>query len=564
MARLFPNRIPKDVADDPRRGAERRAYDRLAATLDDEYAVFGWVPWLREDERGGFAEGEADFLVAHEREGFLVLEIKGGRISRDGGSGRWTSRDREGRTHEIGNPVQQAGRSMHLVLNRLKAMPGWERRWVPCGYAIVMPDCERPPHDLALDAPLRICAFAEDMANLGPCLRRVLRSWTAGRENAPGLGTEGVAALESLVAGSFALRAPLGPVLREEDRSILELTEEQYRVLDGLAGNPRVLVSGGAGTGKTMLAMEQARRLGLQGRRTLLTCFNRPLADYLRQSTGQQERVTIRNFHQLCYQWAQRAGFAAVDPDGPQAETLPETYFQQDLPRLFLDALDRLEDRFDSIVVDEGQDFLPDYWDVLHLAFADLTRATLHVFQDAAQDIYASQADSLRGMTSYTLNENLRNTRQIHRVLQGISADDHTVARGPAGVCPEWIKASTEDEPARLAEVVLRLTDAEEVAAGDLAVLTTSRGDIARLAPDGRIGGCAVTRDPLERSARVLVESIPRFKGLERRVVVLAGLRESRHGALAQLLYVGASRARTHLVVIADEPTLTRLRPRET
>jgi len=60
----------------------------------------------------------------------------------------------------------------------------------------------------------------------------------------------------------------------------------------------------------------------------------------------------------------------------------------------------------------------------------------------------------------------------------------------------------------------------------------------------------------------VLVESIPRFKGLERRVVVLAGLRESRHGTLAQLLYVGASRARTHLVVIADEPTLARLRPR--
>jgi hypothetical protein len=563
MARMFPNRIPKAVADDPRRGAERRVYDRLAATLDDGYAVFGWVPWLREGERGGLAEGEADFLVAHEQEGFLVLEIKGGRVSRDGNSGRWSSRDREGRAHEIHNPVQQAGRSMHSVLNRLKTMPGWEHRWIPSGYAVVMPDCERPARDLALDAPLRICAFAEDMANLGPCLRRILRGWTAEHVKTLGLGAEGVAALESLVAGSFELRAPLGPVLKDEDRSILELTEEQYRVLDALAGNPRVLVRGGAGTGKTMLAMEQARRLGRQGRRTLLTCFNRPLADYLRQSTGGREQVTILNFHQLCYQWARRAGLDAVDPDSPQAETQPETYFQQELPRLFLDALDRLDERFDSIVVDEGQDFLPDYWDVLHLAFADLTRATLHVFQDAAQDIYAARADALRGVTSYTLQENLRNTRQIHRVLQGLSADDRTVARGPAGVHPEWIAATADEQAARLAEVVLRLTGAEQVAPQDLAVLTTSRGDIARLAPDGRVGGNAITRDPLERSERVLVESIPRFKGLERRVVVLAGLRESRHGTLAQLLYVGASRARAHLVVIADEPTLARLRPPE-
>jgi len=562
MARMFPNRIPKDIADDPRRGAERRVYDRLAATLDDGYTVFGWVPWLRESERGGLTEGEADFLIAHEQEGLLVLEIKGGRISRDGNSGRWTSRDREGRTHDVRDPVQQACRSKHAVLRRLKEMSGWEHRWIGAGYAIVLPDCERPQQDLALHAPSWILACSGDMANLGPCLRRILRRSVAEELKSPGLGADGVAALESLVAGSFDLRAPLGPALKEEDRSILELTEEQYRVLDALAGNPRVLVSGGAGTGKTMLAMEQARRLGQQGRRTLLTCFNRPLADYLRQSTGGQERVTIRNFHQLCYQWAQRAGLDAVDPDSPQAENLPETYFHRELPRLFLDALDRLDGRFDSIVVDEGQDFMPDYWDVLQLAFADLTRATLHVFQDAAQDIYASRADSLRDMTSYALQENLRNTRQIHRVLQGISAGDRTIARGPAGVHPEWIAASADEEPARLTEVVQRLTGVEELAPRDLAVLTTSRGDIARLAPDGRIGDCAITRDPLERSERVLVESIPRFKGLERRVVVLAGLRESRHGTLAQLLYVGASRARTHLVVIADEPTLARLRPR--
>jgi hypothetical protein len=562
MARMLPDRVPRDVADDPLRSAERRVYERLAATLDDEFTVFGWVPWLREGEGGGLAEGEADFVLAHERDGLLVVEIKGGCIRRDGRTGRWWSRDRAGREHEIQNPGQQARRNMHSVLNKLRGIPGQERRWIPAGHAIVLPDCQRPECDLALDVPLAICAFGEDMANLGPRLRLVLRGWRRESQSQAGLGADGLAALESLVAGSFELRAPLGPVLREEDRSILQLTEDQYRVLDGLAANPRVRVSGGAGTGKTMLAMEQARRLGRQGRRTLLTCFNRPLADYLRQSTGAHSAVTIHNFHQLCFRWARRAGLEAVDPDGPAAETLPESYFHEALPRLLLDALDRLEERFDSIVVDEGQDFLPDYWDALQLALADLTRATLHVFQDAAQDIYAASAGPLGPMTSFALHENLRNTRQIHRVLQGLADDERTVARGPAGVKPEWV-AADGDVPARLAEVIERLTGAEQVRPQDVAVLTTSRNDIAALAPEGRIGGRAVTRDPLERSERVLVESIPRFKGLERRVVVLAGLRPPRHGTLERLLYVGASRARAHLVVVADPATLARLRPRE-
>ncbi len=559
MARMLPNRIPAEIADDPLRGAERRAYQRLEATLDDSYTVFGWVPWLKQ-EQDRLAEGEADFFIAHEVEGLLVVEIKGGLIGRDPGSGRWTSTDREGRQHEIADPGHQVRRNLHAVLNRLRQLPGWEQRRIRAGVAVVMPDCQRAERDLSMSMPLAVLAFQEDMANLGPCLRRILRTHPVGDPSAPGLGVDGLEALENLVAGSFALRAPLGPVLRDEDREILQLTEEQYRVLDGLAANPRVLVSGAAGTGKTMLAMEQARRLARLGRRTLLTCFNRPLADYLRQSTGAGGRVAIANFHQLCFQWARRAGLEAADPDGPEADSLPDSYFQQDLPRLFLDALDRVPDRFDSIVVDEGQDFRPDYWDALQLSFEDLTRGTLHVFRDKAQDIFAAGADSLRDIAKFELSENLRNTRQIHRVLRGLSADDHTVAKGPAGVAPEWIAATPDEEPARLAGTIERLIREEGFTPPEIAVLTTSRREVATLAPDGALGGYAITRDPLERSARVLVESIPRFKGLERRVIVLAGLRESRHGTLEKLLYVGASRARVHLVVIAEEGIIARLR----
>ncbi len=64
---------------------------------------------------------------------------------------------------------------------------------------------------------------------------------------------------------------PLGAALAEDECRILALTEEQFSVLDTLARLRRVAVSGGAGTGKTLLALEKAKRLAGEGFETLLT-----------------------------------------------------------------------------------------------------------------------------------------------------------------------------------------------------------------------------------------------------------------------------------------------------
>jgi len=353
MPTMYPKPLPRSVASDPLRAAERKVYEALEASLGPDHAVFYSVAWLSRNPRSGAHDGEVDFVVAHAERGVLLLEVKGGRICRDQGTGRWTSIDRAGFPHTIHDPFQQARASKHALIEKLKDHPLFGRAWVPAGHGVVLPDCASPHGPLAPDALPEITVFAEDMPRIGECVDRMLRYWngqpTAGGPPNPHF----LSALTEFLAPSVDLRQPLRSVLADEDRELLRLTEQQFHLLDFLNRQRRVSITGGAGTGKTVLALEKAKRLAREGFRVLLTCFNRPLADHLRRCAGSIERLTILSFHQLCWHFAKQAGIPLPDPG---ASTLTPDFFSANLPNAMLEALERVPDRFDAIVVDEGQD----------------------------------------------------------------------------------------------------------------------------------------------------------------------------------------------------------------
>ena len=94
MAIMYPSKLPDDVLRDPKRAAECRVYDELRKQLDADYHVFYSSPWLGTRPDGSEVEGEADFIVAHQKIGMLVIEVKGGRINIDS-DGQWRSKNRE-------------------------------------------------------------------------------------------------------------------------------------------------------------------------------------------------------------------------------------------------------------------------------------------------------------------------------------------------------------------------------------------------------------------------------------------------------------------------------------
>lgn len=545
MARMFPTPLPAKAEEDPFRSAERRVYEALAATLPKSTTVFYGAAWLGRRADRAPVDGEADFIVAHPDDGLLVLEVKGGGIARDGGTGQWSSRDRTGRVHRIKDPLDQAVRSKHALLQKLRDLPGFPA-WVDAGHGVVLPDSRRSARLLGPAAPSDIVAFADDMDRLGTRVHGMIRFWASGNGRY-GLGNAGVEALVRLLAPTFELPVPAGPALEEDDRTILRLTEEQFSVLDLLSRMREVAVTGGAGTGKTILAREKARRLAAEGFRTLLTCSSPPLAGALAAQCRDTPSLTVRCFGALCREFAAGAGVA-----------LPEGASEASVARGFLEALDRRpDDRFDAIVVDEGQDFGEDRWDLLRLALDDEESGILYVFYDDNQRLKPACSRFLAGLPAVTLTKNLRNTRAIYEAASPFFACGTLEAAGPEGRPVEHVAVVRPELLEReVGRVLHRLIREELVPAEQVAVLTAKAK--SALGTSGRIGAFACGTTP--EKGKVRLGTVDGFKGLESRVVVCAEIEEVLDAP--ETLYVALTRARAHLVVVATGAAIESIRSR--
>lgn len=529
--RMWPAVLPAQVREDRYRKAEVRVYDLLRAQLDAGWTVFYSRPWLGLTPTGGEKDGECDFVVVHPDHGYLAIEVKGGGISYNPVDESWVSTDRDGIRHSIKNPVNQAKRAKHELLERAKQQRGWPAgHYIRARHAVIFPDAESLPRNLGADMPRELFCSRPELPQLGAW---VLSRLSSGDEDK--LGHGGVQAFERLLAAPFTLRVPLGHVLADDEDQIQSLTPQQFHILDSVSHLPRVAVGGGAGTGKTIVAMEDALRLADTGARTLLTCLSDDLAADL-QLRLRGKAVEVMSFPTLCASAAQRAGLADAS-----AGFLPDRS-----PELLFDAAGRDPAlRFDAIIVDEAQDFKTNWWIALEGVLKDAASSYLHAFYDTNQRVYGELAGQLASFSfvPIRLNRNLRNTKMIHKVASSFYSGLPVSADGPEGVSVQWLPCRDAEIVATITKLIQGMCIREKILSDDIAVLASDQPTLGQL------------RDHLRKETEqgLSVSSIRNFKGLERKVVVIAATR-----ALAdetELAYVALSRARVHLAV-AGEPVV--------
>jgi hypothetical protein len=492
MARMIPNSIQFR-----RSNAEVHLFGLLKRSLPDPYTVLHHVPWVRKRADDRARDGEADFVIVHPARGALVLEVKGGEMRYDAAEGQWWSRSRNGKEHRDKDPFDQARQACYDLRAFAGDLPGWPRGWGPFGYAVCFPDAVFSSAPLPHTDPaiLLDASRLKDESKIVNVLDDLYEFWSSPSERDRRLGGQanavGARLLIDALAHDVEIRQPLSVVLDEADREIVRLSEEQYRVLDGLSRMRRVSVFGPAGSGTTMLAVEKARRLAAQGMRVLLTCYNRPLADHLKVVVRAYDRVQVFGFHELCTSLMKEAEVRLK-----VSSNVGPAYYEEHLPNALADAAARIGPRFDAIIADEAQGFASSWWLPLLMLLEDPDGGVFYVFSDDNQAIYRPPG----GLPEYRLSEDWRNSEPIFDLVRRFHRGEEIEFAGPEGPPLEMRSVAPGEARRELGRVLHRLIAEGGVPARDVVVLTPHN---EHSQVHGKVGSYVVTSAPVPCEPRV-------------------------------------------------------------
>jgi hypothetical protein len=552
--------LPATVREHTSSPAERQMFACIRDELSGEWTVLHSLgltihrakPWA-----------EIDFVLIGPP-GVICLEVKGGLVSRQ--DGIWYTTPQHGhhagrarKLHE--SPFEQVG-SASAQLFRFIQQTSPKAAKAITGYAVAAPDVEwtvkGPDIDRALvyDQRDRAKPFADFMD-------RVTKRWNErisglGRQPEPLDLHDKQAVLES-IRGDFQLVPSLRASAETADRELVRLTEEQCELFARLSQNPRVIARGGAGTGKTLIAVEEARRLAREGQRVLYICFSRNLAQHIARILADIPTITVRTLHSLMYELVDTADCRSKLPDVDESDL-----FAVFLPELALEVLleSSYVEPFDAVLIDEAQDLLREpYLDVIDaLIQGELREGTWRCFIDASQNILGGIVPAaLRRIQAaapvhWPLTINCRNTKPIAvqvALLSGIPMTEVLAPDGPA-VEVTWY-TSTDDQRSAVSERLRRLRH-QGFAAHKITVLSRYRLEQS-VASDG-LGMPLrdISRGGIDSSSsQVTFSTVSSFKGLEAEVVLLSDVDDLSSADGLMSVYVGASRARVALYVFISD-----------
>lgn len=566
MARMLPELTDEQLRA-LRSRAEARFYEACRDQLPDEVLVIHGASWVYRDVSGRVREGEADFTLVMPQSGIVTVEVKGGGVAFEPAAGKWFSVDRNGQRHEIKDPFRQASNERHAILDQLTGHALW-RQWrgsrLTLGHAVVLPDINDSRPIEGPDRPIHIIGVSRDLDSLVPWLDRVVRFWRQDSDSP--LGAQGVRLVEGILGKSIEV----GPILRSalEDAEIqrIRLTKNQAKILRIVGGRKRAVISGGAGTGKTLIAAEKARQLAQAGLSVLLLCYNRPLADALSFGFQDEPRVKVMNFHQLCdgritsartFFGRDLLAEAKVAYPGSSSQHL----FDVQMPYALALSNEVLDEKYDAVVVDEAQDFSDEYWFAVEELLRDQLDGYLYIFIDENQALYRRHGNLPVPDEPFHLTANCRNTAPIHDV--GYAFYNGEPVDGPELAGPAVERITVEDDTTQAEAItrrVRRLVVDEGILPEDVVVLIAKRPKarlyeliLARPLPSGVTWAVEAHG---QRGA-ISVDTVARFKGLEAQAVLLWLGDEVVDEQQWEAVYVGTTRAKSLLCVVGSVRALT-------
>lgn len=496
----------------PRYLGEAKVYDLLAA-ITEEYGFSVHSVNLPEHEYKRW--GEADFVLVN-RSGVTLLEIKGGFVTIAGKEWRYEN----ARGQAIISTEGPARQALSAALALEKLLTFHVGRKIRCRWGVAFPLCrfkkdlaELPPSRLA---DIRTCQEKQDFANW---LRNIPFDQHGAADFA--LDVSEVEAIRQIILPELSAATSLGLAVRSAENESIHLTEQQFAILESLESNPRLCITGGAGTGKTELASLCARAEKTAGKKPAIVTLGKPLSLALKARMAQFDIPVV-------------------------TETLPFGT--------------------DTLIVDEGQDYAqPARMESL---FGQLSGGLSGgrwrwfmdpnlQFMDVPPDPTCLKAISGNSV-AVTLNRNVRSTREIVISIRtfldadvgisqidgfGIKVGFHTVQ-------------NTDEEVIALRKLVTDVLEdglqpAEVAILGAAGVNGPVCSRMLKMFPE--IFRPLSSEGKIQSPRHGVICGIPNFRGLESRVVFLVDLNLLPNGIQGEaLLYIGMSRASASLQLMVS------------
>jgi Holliday junction resolvase-like predicted endonuclease len=520
--------------------------------------------------------GEIDFVVLAPKMGIFCLEVKSGDVERKDGVWIFTNRYGNKTTKTVG-PFQQAQEGMFSLKEAIKRKFGERSRLskILLGYGVMFPhinfDDDSPEYNQwqVYDRDSRQYPISQYIKRLS---KNNILKMQKSTSFSPEEWLPTVRDIEELVVflrGDFEKIVPLKQKTSDIEKQINEYTAEQCVCLDQMAYNQRCLFQGAAGTGKTMIAMESARRELYKRKRVLFLCFNSLLGVWLSNQFSSQhsEDIYVGSFHNF---------LEKICSTLPEFRNLRETYddseyFKYILPLLALEQIDKgIIEPFDKIIIDEAQDLLcPEYLDVINSLlkggiaggewgiYCDFEKQA--IYSDYSPKEMLNMLEERSSFTKFKLTVNCRNTRPIGEetsLISGFEVPPFLPGK-VEGAPVEYFFYQNNLEQKEMIEQIISNLKKQKIDADNITILSPYRlqrsvaSTLSMPVTDLNVNNLLLSKE-----SRISFSTIQRYKGLENSYIILTDIhRLIDNEDLNRLLYVGMSRAKVGLYVIMDKRT---------
>lgn len=476
--------------------------------------------------------GEIDFIIIFKK-GLFVIEVKGGDISCN--NGVWVYADSIGRKIQKNiSPLVQAKEGYFYLVDKV-LKPHFRKDFmekVSTGFCVCFPFTSLDTiRDLLTgpEMPKALVACKENVESteaFADFIEGVLNFWEKKKVGGGGEWTASeIKEIVKFLRPSFDRVAPISLWLKSVRDEQYALTEDQYKALDYFELAPRVVISAGAGCGKTFIAAE---------------CFRR-----------EKDAIFVTGSHRLAGH-LRASNFA----DGSRIYSFRE-----------LKNLKNIKKKFDMLIVDEGQLITNTEAICLldSLLIGGVQNGRWRWFSDVNNQVYKEEflfeesahkrLVNLAGGFEVQLKQNCRNTPQIVKTVEFLTG--HRVGETKVnGAGPDVIWGHGDNEGclvAETSEAVRRwLSSGENIFPSQIIFLTPKsiqESYISRV--------CNELRIPFEEwkpgwdigfGKKFGVSTIEDFRGLEAPFIVLCDLDESVPN-IEKVIYLGMTRANFGLFV---------------